>query len=356
MKPKKKISRTRQLIILAASLVVAIVVIAVVKVASAKQPDWKYTHSFRDGRIVCSIDKTYKQYKRSKEDFFLVHCYDFNEKKFLDPVRVDIADGQEYRSEYLGCSKRYVWLKAPELTAVDMESPNFDVLDLAALTKKICEANSTIFKSVLETGIEEDHLTVTNQDGDKYYLNLSTFKVTQDRGNNFYAYNPDFTILQDLPKTLQENALFGEVNSFGFDTDAKTQYILQPVNAANPVKSTLFSSPIPPERIVTLNDPQPEEPPKVEPERITDLSFLNAKGIGLSGKQFLLVCQKTVAQDGPWFFVRFNLESGSAQWTDLAKEGLKFGDKFEAFTHGISPDGKWLYFFIGKQAPVRIEL
>jgi hypothetical protein len=359
MRPQKKtISRRRQLIVLAASLVVAIAVIAVVKVTSADLPTWKYTHSFRDGKIVCSIDKTSTQFKSSKDDFFLVHCYDFAEKKFLPQIRIDIAKGQDYRSEYLGCSKRYVWLKAPELTAVDMESENFDVLNLAALTEKIVQANPGIFTSVTETGISESHLTATNQDGDKYYLNLSTFKATQERGPDFYTFNPEFTILHDLPKTLQENTGFSDPNRYAFAADVTTEYVLQPVHAANPTKAGLFRTVYaPPIETAALAQPaENTEPVLLRTEQLTKETFLNAKGIGISGKDFLLVCQKTIAEDAPWYFVRFNLQSKTVQWTDLAQEGLQFGDKLETFTHGVSPDGKWLFLFIGKQAPVRIAL
>jgi len=339
---------------------------------SSKEPSWKYVQSFQNNRFLTSVDKTSKRYKSTQEDFFLIHIYDFKTNEYNDALKVPIENGMAYQSEYKGYSDRYIWLTTPQWTAVDMHSADHTILDFATLKKRICGKNPQQFKDVIELAEVEGYLKATNQNGDEFFVNLETFATTQTAPTPFYdVYHKDYSILDQLP--LFTTGSYYSENFHFIATVNQTDYDFQPINENNPIKRSLFSSPNngPDQISVTVTDstqaviqngtvitpvPQTQTVEQVK-TRLTDRSFINAVGIGVSNNRFVFRYQKAVDKMAPWYLAWFDLKTNSViKEVNLATEGIVIETSMDEISHAVSLDGKWVFFMIATKKPVRFKL
>ncbi len=374
MKPqnKKPLTTKRKLLIFIAPILIMGVVLVIINRVITKEPTWKYALSFQNNQLLVSVDKTYKQYKNSKEDFFLIHIYDFKTHAYKDKITVPIQEGMDHQSELLGYSDRYIWLTTPSLTAVDMFSPDHQILDFNALKKRICAKNRQQFKDVIELAKVESYLKATNQEGDAFFVNIETFAATQTPPEPFYDfYHKDFTILGELRQYINGNSYPGNIESVA--TVGSIDYILKPIDETNPLKRSFFSSPnTGPQKItVTVNDSTqaaiqngaiittvPQTPAvQKEETRLTGLSFIHAEGLGICNNQFVFRYQKTVISTSPWYLAWFDLKTKTiTKEINLESKGLKLELPSDYLKHWVSIDGKWAFFAIENKVPVRIRL
>ncbi len=370
-KQKKPATKKQKLFIILGCMALMAAVMIVLNFVSAKEPKWKYAHSFDNNRYLVCVDKTFKQYKTSsKEYFYLIHIYDFQTNDYLDQIKIPIAEGQDYRSEFMGYSSRYVWLTAPDWTAVDMLSKDKKVLDFAAIKKLICAKNPA-FRDVVEIGKAEDYLKVTNQEGDEYYLNLETFATTKISPEPHYAYHKEYTILQELPKTFNGDEYSTE-RDYSITLD-KTNYLLRVADENNPLKFSFYSKPATgPEKIaISVTDstqaviqdgteikPVPQTPlDTVKETSLTSKTFVNAIALGVNNNRFVFRYQKTVGSMSPWYLAWFDLKTKSiVKEINLETKGVKIETQSEYFTSWVSIDGKWAFFGIENKVPVRVKL
>jgi len=367
---KKPPTKKQKLMILLGGIVFAGIIIVVINLFSYTEPTWKYAQSFENDRYMVCVEKGYKQYKTNREDFFTIHIYDFQTNDYQDQLKIPIPDGQENRSEYLGYSNRYVWLKAPDLMVVDMLSKDKKMLDFVAVKKLICAKNPE-FRDVIEIGKAEDHLKVTNQEGDEYYLNLETFATSKNPPKPYYSYHKEYTILEELPKTFNGDEYATE-KDYSITID-KTTYLFHEVGDNHSLKFSFYSRPANgPEKItVTVTDatqafiqdgaefqPIPQTQIEVVKETsLTSKSFLNAFAFGVSNNRFVFRYQKTVGSTSPWYLAWFDLKTNSiVKEINLETKGIKIETQSEYLTSWVSIDGKWAFFGIQDKVPVRIRM
>ena len=374
MKPltKKKLTNRGKWLLAITALLGVAVAIGFIYWTSISFPTWKYAQSFQNNRFLTSVDKASKHYKSSQEDFFLIHTFDFNTNKYNDVIKIPIEDGMASQSEYKGYSDRYIWLTTPKWTAVDMLSPKHKTLGFDALKKLICGKNPKQFTDVIELAKVENYLKATNQNGDQFFVNLETFATTQTAPVPYYdAYHKEYSIIDQLPLFITGSG-YGE-NYHCKATVGNTDYNLKPIDEANPIKRSFFSSPNngPDQISVTVTDstqaaiqngtvitPVPQTGAvAVEETRLTELSFINAVGLGVYNNKFVFRYQKTVDAMSTWYLAWFDLKTKSVtKEVNLETKGLKVENGFEVLTHWVSIDGKWAFFTIDKKTPVRIQL
>src|SRR3989338_1022290 len=376
MKPllKKPLTTKRKWMLAITTLLATGVAIGFIYWASAKEPTWKYVQSFQNNRYLTAVDKTYKRYKGRQDDFFLIHIFDFNTNKYNKAIKIPIPDGMVYRSEYMGYSDRYIWLKMPEFTAVDMLSPNHEILDFTALKKRICSKNPNEFKDVIELAFVEEYLKATNQNGDQFFVNLETFGTTKTAPVPYYdAYHKAWSVPEQLSIFLNGSGYAGNYHCEA--TVGNTDYNLKPVDENNPIKRSFFSSPNngPDEISMTLVDssqaiiqdgsmtvsiPQELTPAAViEETRLTDLTFINAVGLGVVNNRFVFRYQKAMDRMAPWYLGWFDLKTNSViKEVNLASKGMIIETPQEELSHRVSADGKWAFLIIGQKKPIRIQL
>ncbi|HLP53986.1 MAG TPA: hypothetical protein VK151_03120 [Fluviicola sp.] len=373
MKPfvKKPLTARNKWLLGVTALMAAAVAIGFVYWTSIKEPSWKYVQSFENGRYLTSVDKTFKRAKTTQEDFFLIHIYDFNTNVYQEAVKVPIQKDMAHQAEYKGYSERYIWLTTPEFTAVDMLSPNHEILDFEALKKRICSKNSSDFKDVIELAIVEEYLKATNQNGDQFFVNVETFATTKTAPKPYYeVYHKAWSITPQLPVFLTGSD-YSE-NYYCEATVGNMDYVLKPADENNPIKRSFFSSPHNgPDKIsITATDSTQiavqngtvittvNQAPAVKVEkRLTEKTFINAVGLGVSNNRFVFRYQKSVDRQSPWFLTWFDLKTASViKEIDLSTEGIVIEKPQEELSHHVSPDGKWAFFTIDQKKPVRIRL
>lgn len=372
MKPltKKPLTTKGKWILAITILLLTAIAIGFIYWTSIKLPSWKYVQSFQNNRFLTSVDKTSKHYKSSQEDFFLIHTFDFNTNEYSKVIKIPIENGMAYQSEYMGYSDRYIWLTTPKWTAVDMLSPNHPVLDFEALKKRICSKNPMQFTDVIELAKVENYLKATNQNGDQFFVNLETFVVNKTAPTPYYdTYHKAYSVLDNLPLFIDGSDFSGSFSCVA--TVDQIDYTLKPIDGNNSLKYSFFSSPNngPDQISVTVTDstqaaiqngtevtPVPQTQ-AVEETRLTDLSFINAVGLGVYKNKFVFRYQKTVDKLSPWYLAWFDLKTKSiTKEVNLETKGLKQENTFEYLTHWVSVDGNWAFFTIDQKKPVRIKL
>lgn len=374
MKPrtKKTISNRGKWMLTITALLAVGVTFAIIYWTSQREPSWKYVQSFQQNNCLTSVDKVSKSYKGTQEDFFLIHTYDFATNQYKEVIKIQIEDHMAYQSEYKGYSDRYIWLTTPQWTAVDMLSEDHKMLDFATLKKKICGKNPQRFKDVILLEKVEGYLKATNQDGDQFFVNLETFATNQIAPKPFYdVYHKNHSILNQLPAFLN-GSRFSE-NYHYLATVDKTDYILRPVDPNNSFKRSFFSSP-------TVDDPQisitvtnstqaviqngteitavPQTKTiETQETRLTNLTFINATGIGISNNRFVFRYQKTIDHNAAWHLAWFDLTTNSiVKEVNLASKGMAIETPMDELSHAVSLDGKWVFFMIATKKPIRIKL
>ncbi|MDH4473822.1 MAG: hypothetical protein QE487_14550 [Fluviicola sp.] len=374
MKPltKKSISAKSKLLLAMITLAAVGVTIGIIYWSSTREPSWKYMQSFQQNNCLTSVDKVSKSYKGTQEDFFLIHTFDFATKTYKEVIKIQIEDNMAYQSEYKGYSDRYIWLTTPQWTAVDMRSADHTILDFTTLKKKICGKNPQQFKDVIELAKVEGYLKATNQNGDVFFVNLETFATSQTAPKPFYdVYHKDYSILDQLPSFLTGSRFSENYNCVA--TVNKTDYILKPIDPTNSIKRSFFSSPNlgDPQISVTVTDSTqaviqngtvitsvPQTPTVEQQEtRLTNRSFINAIGIGVSNNRFVFHYQKSVDRTAPWYLAWFDLTTKSlVKEVNLASKGMVIETPMEEISHTVSLDGKWVFFMIATKKPIRIKL
>ncbi|MES2555398.1 MAG: hypothetical protein V4604_04560 [Bacteroidota bacterium] len=376
MKPlvKKPLTAKNKWLLVITTILAVGVIIGFMYWTSIKAPTWKYVQSFQDNRYLTCVDKTFKKYKNSQEDFFLIHTYDFNTNKYNDAIKVPIPEGLASQSEYIGYSDRYIWISNPYLTAVDMLSPTHEVLDFDALKKRICSKNPGDFKDLLDLKVVEEYMKATNQNGDQFFVNIETFSTSQTPPVPYYdAHHKIYSVTDQLPLFLP-----GSDYSERYHCEAtlgNIDYNLKPIDENNPIKCSFFSSPNngPDQIKVTLTDssraaiqdgtttvitPIPQTQ-AVAPEetRLTDQSFINAIGLGIVNNRFVFRFQKSIDRQSPWYLGWFDLKTKSViKEVNLASKGMVIETPQQELFHRVSLDGKWAFFTIDQKKPIRIQL
>lgn len=367
---KTPLSTKQKIIVFSSVFLIGITVLSLILWASKKEPTWSYAQSFGNNRLLVCVDKTYKQHKSSKEDFFLIHIYDFQTNDYREAIKVAIADGQDFNSEVLGFSEKYIWLKASDFTAVEIRTGS--ILDFAALKKRICSKNPALFKDVIEMAKVGDYLKATNQEGDEFFLNVETFEVSKDGPKPLYgAFHKQFTVLTELPRLTNDPWYHYQDKSK--ITLGNTDYVLKPVYEGNRLKRSFFSSMNDGEEEITVSVtdstqmaiwngekvstlPQEKQPATTE-KRLTDQTFINAVGIGIAKNCFVFRYQKKVDPMSAWYMAWFDLKTNSVvREINLETKALKLEENTEFLNHWVSLDGKWVFFAIRERAPVRMKL
>lgn len=339
---------------------------------SRPTPNWRTTMSFDHDRYLVTVDKTYHQYKSSKDDYFLIQTFDFEKNQFLKEIKVDIPEGEDYRSEYLGFGSRYIWFKSPELTALDMLSADHKELSFAEIKKRICRKNPQLFTDIIETGIEGEYLTVSNQNGDRFYLNMETFAVIKESPESLYNANQKaYSVFQQLPDLTGGDMYSMSSNSS--KTIEKFTYELKLIDESNPMQFSVFRKPASEsekitvtatdstqvaiqngDEFMTVNQSLEKSPEEI---RLTPLKFLNALGLGFKTDLLVFRYQKSLGKTSDWYIAWFDLKTKSiVKEFSLASKGLKVETEFEYLNHWVSIDGKWAFFAIENKVPVRIKL
>lgn len=333
---------------------------------SDKKLSWESAQSFKNNRFLVSVEKTTAQNKNATEDLFLVHIYDFTTNQYLEDLKIPIAADMAYQSEYIGFSNHYLWLKTPDMIAVDMLSPNHSILAFNDLKKQICSQNPEDFKDLIDLVKVDNYLKATNQNGDQFFVNLETFKTTKIAPvGYYYSYHKSYTIMDQLPKFIPGSQY---TKNFYVASVGTTDYRLKVTGEPNSIKRTFFSLPndstyqvlkvsaadsirnahgaVP--HVVTIS-------PKEKP--LTDLSFIRAVGLGVSNNQFVFRYKKVADKTAPWYLAWFDLKTNSvSKEINLESKGLKPETASDTLSHWISIDGKWAFFAISNKTPVRIQL
>jgi|GEM_PF-5346474 len=375
MKNSKRppISTKRKWISLLATAVLLGVVGAIIYVASQKEPSWKYTQSFKNNTLLTSVEKASKQYKSSKDDFFLIHCYDFNSNTYLEAIKIPIKKGLESQAEYMGYSDRYIWLTTPEWQAVDMKSKGKTVLDFKTISGKICKNNPSQFSEVISLSKVENYLKATNQNGDEFFVNLTSFQTTQKAPIPYYdAYHLDYSLLDQLPENVQLTTrsftdFYAEIDSF--------EYSLKPISENNPFQRSFFKNRVNEaesiqltatdstqvlvkngNQIISVDQVNANDKSNQE-TRLSSLTFINAIGIGIYQTTFVFRYQKSTLKTAAWHLAWFDLNSNKViKEINLETKNLKLEETDEALLHRVSIDGKWVFLMIPEKKPVRIKL
>lgn len=335
-------------------------------------PNWRTTLSFDHNRYLVTVDQTYKQHKSSQDYYFLIQIFDFKKNQFLKEIKVDIPEGEDYRSKYLGYGNRYIWFKSPELTALDMLSPDHKELSFAEIKKRIFRKNPGLFTDIIETGIVGEYLTVTNQNGDEFYLNTETFVVIKESPESLREANQKaYSVFQQLPDLIGGD-MYASSRSCSKTIDEFT-YELKLIDESNRMQFSVFrkSATETAEITVTATDStqvaiqygddfaavnQTIEKP-LEEMRLTSLKFLNALGIAFKNNILVFRYQKSLGRTSDWYIAWFDLKTKSiVKEFPLASKGLNIETEFEELTHWTSLDGKYAFFTIENKAPVRIRL
>lgn len=374
MKPrtKKTISNRGKWMLTITALLAIGVTFAVIYWTSQREPSWKYVQSFQQNNCLTSVDKVSKSYKGTQEDFFLIHTYDFATNQYKEVIKIQIEDHMSYQSEYIGFSKRYIWLKTPQWTAVDMVSQDHKILSFENLTKRICAQNPLSFKALINLSILNGYVIATNQMGDQFVLNLETFatdKITSVQYNE--TFQKSHSLLTQLPSFIG-GGRFSE-NYHYLATVDQIDYILRPVDPNNSFKRSFFSSPTidDPQISITVTDstqaviqngteitavPQTKKIERQE-TRLTNLAFINATGIGISNNRFVFRYQKTIEHNATWYLAWFDLTTNSiVKEVNLASKGMTIETPMDELSHAVSLDGKWVFFMIATKKPIRIKL
>lgn len=333
-----------------------------------KEISWKSAQSFHDNRLLTSVEKVSQQSKskNEREDFFLVHTYDFRTNKYMEDIIVPIQADMAYQSQYIGYSNHYLWLKTPNMVAVDMLSRNHPILDFDELKKRICKQNPEQFKDLIDLVKVDNYLKATNQNGDQFFVNLETFKTTEIAPvGYYYSYHKSYAILDELPKFISGSQY---TKNFYVASVGNTDYRLKLTGEANSIKRTFFSLPndstyqvlkvsaedsarnaagaVP--HVVTIS---PKE------KALTNLSFIHAVGLGVNNNQFIFLYKKIAAKTSPWYLGWFDLKTNSiSKEVDLESKGLKLENDTDSLAHWVSIDGKWAFFTLENKIPVRIQL
>ena len=373
MKNSKRppISTKRKWIMLLTVAVLLGIVGTIIYVASQKEPSWKYSQSFKNNTLLTSVEKASKQYKSSKDDFFLIHCYDFNSNTYLEALKIPIKKGLESQAEYMGYSDQYIWLTTPEWQAIDMKSGNKTVLDFKAISNKICKNNPSQFSEVISLSKVENYLKATNQNGDDFFVNLTTFQTTQKAPIPYYnAYHLEYSLLDQLPEN--NNLTTRSFTDFYAEIDS-VEYSLKPISENNPIQRSFFKNQAHEAKTIQLsatdstqvlikngnqiisvdqaNDQSNQE------TRLSSLTFINAIGIGIYQTTFVFRYQKSTLKTAPWYLAWFDLNSNKViKEINLETKDLKLEKTDEALSHRVSIDGKWVFLLIPEKKPVRIQL
>lgn len=375
--PKRKpLTTNRKALVYSFAIVMCGIIAFVLYDASIHYPSWKYVQSFQHNSLLTSVEQTGWQGKNTRRDFFRIHCFDFRTNEFLAPFEVSIRKDGSSQSEYVGFSERYIWLKTPELTAVDMRSPKRTILRYADLSQRIRQHNPAAFKEVIGLSVVEGYLKATNQDGDEYFVNVTTFATTQQRPMPYYdAWHADYTITPQLPLTADPTSSF-TVPYYVFHAD-KMIYMLYPVSDDNQVQFTFHCMPEeeqrPPTIVVSTTDSTQVlvtsgdsiVPVKqvmcisdmVQFERMTPRTFVNAVGIGIRNRSFVFYYQKKAVPSAPWFLAWFDLDRKTiSKEIDLSQKGLAYRKATDYLSHRVAMDGSYVYFFMGIYPPMRIAI
>lgn len=375
MKNSKRppISTKRKWISFLAAAVLLGIVGAIIYVVSQKEPSWNYTQSFKNNSLLTSVEKASKQYKSSKDDFFLIHCYDFNSNTYLEAIKIPIKKGLASQAEYMGYSDRYIWLTTPEWQAVDMKSSNKTVLDYKTISSKICKNNPSQFSEVISLSKVENYLKATNQNGDEFFVNLTTFQTTQKAPTPYYdAYHVAFSLLDQLPEnnkltTRSFTDFYAEIDS--------VEYSLKPISANNPFQRSFFKNRVSEAETIQLTatdstqvlikngnqiisvDQVTASDKSNQETRLSSLTFINAIGIGIYQNTFVFRYQKSTLKTAAWYLAWFDLNSNKViKEINLETKNLKLEETDEAPSHRVSIDGKWVFLLIPEKKPVRIKL
>jgi len=375
MKSRKRlpISAKRTWILIVLTLVLLAGIRAIIYFTTKDEPSWKYVQSFHNNMLLTSVEKSSKQYKYTRDDFFLIHCYDVNSKNYLEVINIPIKDGMDTQAEYMGYSDRYIWLRTPEWVAVDMHSPNKTVLDFSTIAKRICKNNPSQFSQVISLSKVEDYLKATNQNGDQFFVNLTTFQTTQSAPIPYYdAYHVDYSLLDQLPENVSVTTR--SYTDYYAVLDS-TEYSLKPASENNLIQRTFFKQRASGDAVIQFTatdttqvlvkngnqvitiDQANTNDNTIQETRMSNLIFINAIGIGIHGDAFVFRYQKSTLKAAPWYLAWFDLKSNKViKELNLETMGLKLGETNEALSHRVSIDEKWVFLMISEKQPVRIKL